>query len=175
MLRGFGGHIFLQLVCCSVSCKPTTLRVLRASQHNVWYARATKWRKVRMLRGPVIRTTFSCNLSVAGELRSAQLTAHPYQKPKRRACVHTVATPPSPSFSPPPLPCVPLNPRYLPTGQCNSHQSDSWFSPFHSQDWSISNFPCCLTRTITSQSMENLAFHSLRQMNDDFILPILTT
>ena len=30
---------------------------------------------------------------------------------------------------------------------------------FHSQEWSISNFPCSLTRNITSHSM-NLAFHS---------------
>ena len=30
----------------------------------------------------------------------------------------------------------------------------------HSQEWSISNFSCCLTRNITSHSMENLAFPS---------------
>ena len=34
------------------------------------------------------------------------------------------------------------------------------FNPF-SQEWSNSNFPCSLTRKITSHSMENLAFHSL--------------
>ena len=33
--------------------------------------------------------------------------------------------------------------------------------PFYSQEWSISNFPCSLTRNITSHSMKNLAFHSL--------------
>ena len=31
----------------------------------------------------------------------------------------------------------------------------------HSLEWSISNFPCSLTRNITSHSMKNLAFHSL--------------
>ena len=46
--------------------------------------------------------------------------------------------------------------------------------PFHSQEWSISNFPRSLTRNITSHSMENLAFHSpLRRKM--IILPILTT
>ena len=43
------------------------------------------------------------------------------------------------------------------------HLSVNTFSqpqPFHSQDLSISNFPCKLTRNITSHSMENLAFHS---------------
>ena len=32
---------------------------------------------------------------------------------------------------------------------------------FHSQEWSISNFPYSLTRNITSHSTENLAFQSL--------------
>ena len=46
--------------------------------------------------------------------------------------------------------------------------------PFHSQEWSISNFSCSLTITIAPHSMENLAFHSsLRWMMA--ILPILTT
>ena len=31
----------------------------------------------------------------------------------------------------------------------------------HSQEWSISNFPCSLTRNIKSHIMKNLAFHSL--------------
>ena len=35
------------------------------------------------------------------------------------------------------------------------------FAPFHSQEWSISNFSCSLTRNITSRSIKNLAFHSL--------------
>ena len=34
-------------------------------------------------------------------------------------------------------------------------------SSFHSQKWSILNFPCSLTSNITSHSMENMAFHSL--------------
>ena len=44
----------------------------------------------------------------------------------------------------------------------------------HSQEWSISNFPCSLTRNIASPSMKNLAFHSLHvwQM---ITLPLLTT
>ena len=46
--------------------------------------------------------------------------------------------------------------------------------PFHSQEWSISNFLCSLARNITLHSKENLAFHSLlrRKM---MLLPILTT
>ena len=32
---------------------------------------------------------------------------------------------------------------------------------FHSHKWSISNFPCSLTRNITSHSIKNLAFHRL--------------
>ena len=35
---------------------------------------------------------------------------------------------------------------------------------FQSQEWSISSFPCSLTRNIASHSMENLAFHSFTQM-----------
>ena len=31
---------------------------------------------------------------------------------------------------------------------------------FHSQEWSISNFPCSLTRNVTSHSLKNFAFHS---------------
>ena len=42
------------------------------------------------------------------------------------------------------------------------------------QQRSISNFPCSLTRNITSHSMKNLAFHSLPGWNV-IILPILTT
>ena len=33
--------------------------------------------------------------------------------------------------------------------------------PFHSQEWSMSNFPCSLTRNMTPHSMKNLAFHFL--------------
>ena len=40
--------------------------------------------------------------------------------------------------------------------------------PFHSQERSISNFSCSLTSDITSHSMENLAFHKLIQMKDDY-------
>ena len=37
-----------------------------------------------------------------------------------------------------------------------------WRLPFHSQEWSISKFPCSLTRNITSHNyMKNFAFHSL--------------
>ena len=48
------------------------------------------------------------------------------------------------------------------------------YYPFHSQEWSISNFSCSLTRNITSHSMENLTFHSLL-IWEMIILPILTT
>ena len=46
--------------------------------------------------------------------------------------------------------------------------------PFHSQERSISDFLCSLTRNITSHSMKNLAFHSLLRWKM-IILPILTT
>ena len=39
--------------------------------------------------------------------------------------------------------------------------SAGFSQPFHSQEWSSSNFPCSLPKTITSHSMKNLAFHSL--------------
>ena len=45
----------------------------------------------------------------------------------------------------------------------------------HSQEWSISNFSCSLTRNIASHSMENLAFQSLLRWRMIIILPILTT
>ena len=35
--------------------------------------------------------------------------------------------------------------------------------------WLISNFPRSLTRNIASHSVKNLAFHSLSQMNDDWL------
>ena len=40
--------------------------------------------------------------------------------------------------------------------------------------WSISNFPCSLTRNITPRSMKKLAFHSLLRWKM-IMLPILTT
>ena len=48
------------------------------------------------------------------------------------------------------------------------------FNGFHSQEWSILNFPCSITRTLTSHIMKNLAFHSLLRW-EMIILPILTT
>ena len=48
------------------------------------------------------------------------------------------------------------------------------FGPSHSQEWSMSNFPCSLTRIITSNSMKNLAFHSSLRWKM-IIQPILTT
>ena len=43
------------------------------------------------------------------------------------------------------------------------HLVDAWLAnPFQYQEWSISKFPCSLTRNITSHTMlDNLAFHSL--------------
>ena len=46
--------------------------------------------------------------------------------------------------------------------------------PFHSQEWSISNFSCILTGNIAPHSMKNLAFHSLLRWKM-IILPILIT
>ena len=42
---------------------------------------------------------------------------------------------------------------------------------FHSQQWSLPNSPCCLTRNITPHCMETLAFHSLLRWKI-IILPI---
>ena len=52
----------------------------------------------------------------------------------------------------------------------------SFHTPFnsHSQEWSISNFSCSLTRNITSHRMENWAFHSLLR-SKLIIIPILTS
>ena len=49
-----------------------------------------------------------------------------------------------------------------------------WSTAFHYQEWSISNFPCSLTRNITLHSMKNLAFHKLLRWKM-IILPILAT
>ena len=38
-------------------------------------------------------------------------------------------------------------------------------SPFHSQEWSTSNFPSSFTRNITSHRIKNLAVHSSRRWN----------
>ena len=46
--------------------------------------------------------------------------------------------------------------------------------PLHSQEWSISNFLCSLTRNFTSHSMENLAFHSLLRWKM-ITLPVLAS
>ena len=46
--------------------------------------------------------------------------------------------------------------------------------PFHSWEWSMSKFPCSLTRNITSHSKENLTFHSLLRWKV-IILQILAT
>ena len=51
----------------------------------------------------------------------------------------------------------------------------SYVQPFHSQEWSMSNFLCTLSRNITSHSMKNLAFHSSLIMWKMIILPILAT
>ena len=48
------------------------------------------------------------------------------------------------------------------------------WKPVHSQEWSISNFPCSLAKNITSRDMKNLAFHSLLRWKMSR-LPILTT
>ena len=39
-------------------------------------------------------------------------------------------------------------------------QNTGWAN-IQDEEWSMSNFPCSLTRNITSHSMENLAFHHL--------------
>ena len=44
----------------------------------------------------------------------------------------------------------------------------------HSQEWSFSNFPCSLSRNITSHSVENLAFQSFLRWKV-VVLPPLTT
>ena len=47
--------------------------------------------------------------------------------------------------------------------------------PFHSQEWSISNFPCSLTRNITLPSMKNLAFHRLLRWKMIILLILATS
>ena len=70
-------------------------------------------------------------------------------------------------------------------GQDSSTLSSSWKTeaewlcysnpePFHSWEWSMSNFSCSLSLNITSHRMENLAFHSLLRW-EIIIRPILTT
>ena len=52
---------------------------------------------------------------------------------------------------------------------CNMHY------PFHSQEWSILNSSCSLSRNITSHSKENLTFHIALLRWKIIFLPILTT
>ena len=54
----------------------------------------------------------------------------------------------------------------------DAYNCELQLQPFHSQEWSTSNFPCSLTRNITSRSMKNLAFHRLLRW-EMIILPIL--
>ena len=60
----------------------------------------------------------------------------------------------------------------------NHSQAQKYIIPsfylFHSQEWSNLNFPCSLTRKITSRSMKNLAFHSSLR-GKMIMIPILTT
>ena len=60
------------------------------------------------------------------------------------------------------------------TGRHWLNQRWALSQPFHSQEWSMSNFPCSFTRNITSHSMENFAMHSLLRWNK-IMLPILAT
>ena len=62
----------------------------------------------------------------------------------------------------------------LPTPQtwCYLGNKDE-FNPF-TPEWSMSKFPCSLTRNMTSHSMENLTFHSLLRWKV-IILQILAT
>ena len=96
-----------------------------------------------------------------------------------RKCVHNIFIQP-----PPPPPNHPsltlwLNCFLLRKHNGYHHYEARWpashaSEPFHSQEWSMSNFHCSLTRNITSLSMKNLAFHSLRRWKM-MILEIFTT
>ena len=44
----------------------------------------------------------------------------------------------------------------------------SVLKPSHPQEWSISNFPCSLSRNITPHSMKNLAFHSFLRLKMNY-------
>ena len=68
------------------------------------------------------------------------------------------------------------SPRWIQKGTFQPSRC-SWNSPqpFHSQEWSILNFPCSLTRNITPHSMKNVPFHSLLIRWKMIVLPILTT
>ena len=67
----------------------------------------------------------------------------------------------------------------IPLKRWRIHLNHRWtmatHKPFHSQEWSISNSLCSLTRNITSShSVKNLAFHSSLRWKM-IALPILTT
>ena len=57
----------------------------------------------------------------------------------------------------------------------NESYSRRRYQHFHSPEWSISNFPYSLTRSITSRSMKNLAFHHFLRWKIVILLIILTT
>ena len=62
-----------------------------------------------------------------------------------------------------------------PLWQKNLAELMRWLDqPFHSWEWSMSNFPSSPTRNITSHSKENLAFHSLLRWKM-ILIQILTT
>ena len=72
--------------------------------------------------------------------------------------------------------------RYFPSICCvQRHQFNAaalsiryFDEPFHSWEWSMSNFSCSSPRNITSHSKENLAFHSLLKWKM-IIMQILAT
>ena len=49
------------------------------------------------------------------------------------------------------------------------------FNPSTPKSDQISNFPCNLSRNITSHSMKNLAFHSLLKLKDDYCTSLITS
>ena len=51
--------------------------------------------------------------------------------------------------------------------QISSYSTLATAWPFHSQEWSISNFSCSLTRNTTSHGVEKVAFHSLLSQMED--------
>ena len=78
-----------------------------------------------------------------------------------------------------PILYLPIFTWYCLPGPLSSHSvvhptSCGWGSPFHSWEWSMSKFPCSLTRNMTSHSKENLAFHSLLR-GKMILIQILTT
>ena len=100
--------------------------------------------------------------------RHSQLSSTPLQSTP----VHAT------SLNSPPLPSTPRwhGVEFAPLHFTSYQSTPIYFEnlPFHSQEWSISDFPCGLTRNIPSHSTKNFTFHRLLRWKM-IILQTLTT